>query len=102
VSALPITVEVVCATRERQVVRNISLPAGATVAQAIAAAGIGSGDDDSSDCFRDLGNVVGVWGRLAGLESVLRDGDRVECLRPLTTDPKEARRRREEVRRRRG
>jgi uncharacterized protein len=33
-----------------------------------------------------------VWGRVTPLDHVLRDGDRVEIYRPLTVDPKEARR----------
>ena len=37
---------------------------------------------------------VGVWGRKARLEQVLRDGDRVEVYRPLQVDPKLARRER--------
>jgi putative ubiquitin-RnfH superfamily antitoxin RatB of RatAB toxin-antitoxin module len=39
-------------------------------------------------------NRVGVWGRLVSLGARLGDGDRVEILRPLAADPKEARRRR--------
>lgn len=35
---------------------------------------------------------VGVWGRVQTLDTPLRDGDRVEIYRPLTVDPKEARR----------
>ena len=35
-----------------------------------------------------------VNGQKAGLEQVLRDGDRVEIYRPLIADPKEARRKR--------
>jgi putative ubiquitin-RnfH superfamily antitoxin RatB of RatAB toxin-antitoxin module len=35
---------------------------------------------------------VGVWGRVAPLSQVLREGDRVEVYRPLIVDPKEARR----------
>ena len=43
----------------------------------------------------DLANAkVGVWGRVAPLSQVLREGDRVEVYRPLTVDPKEARRQR--------
>jgi len=37
---------------------------------------------------------VGVWGRKAPLDYVLRDLDRVEIYRPLTVDPKVARRER--------
>ena len=35
---------------------------------------------------------VGVWGRVRPLSYVLRACDRVEVYRPLTVDPKEARR----------
>jgi putative ubiquitin-RnfH superfamily antitoxin RatB of RatAB toxin-antitoxin module len=43
----------------------------------------------------DLGQAaVGIWGRKAGLQERLRDGDRVEVLRPLQVDPKIARRER--------
>jgi len=38
--------------------------------------------------------VVGVWGRKAGLNQPLRENDRVEIYRPLTVDPKVARRER--------
>ena len=37
---------------------------------------------------------IGVWGKLKGLDDILRDGDRVELYRPLKVDPKEARRQR--------
>ena len=33
-----------------------------------------------------------VWGRRVELTTPLKDGDRLELLRPLTVDPKEARR----------
>jgi len=39
-------------------------------------------------------NRVAIFGRLVTLETLLRDRDRVEILRPLIVDPKEARRRR--------
>lgn len=35
---------------------------------------------------------LGVWGRLRPLDTPLRERDRVEVYRPLTVDPKEARR----------
>jgi hypothetical protein len=38
--------------------------------------------------------VVGVWGRKASLDQPLRENDRVEIYRPLTVDPKVARRER--------
>ena len=38
---------------------------------------------------------MAIWGRLCGLDDLLRDLDRVELLRHLLVDPKEARRRRQ-------
>lgn len=38
--------------------------------------------------------VVGVWGRKAGWDRVLRESDRVEVVRGLRVDPKVARRER--------
>lgn len=35
---------------------------------------------------------LGVWGRVRPLDTQLRDRDRIEVYRPLTVDPKEARR----------
>ena len=62
----------------------LDLPEGATVADALEASGF------------DLAGIGGyaVFGERAELGDVLRDGDRVELLRPLQIDPKEARRRR--------
>jgi putative ubiquitin-RnfH superfamily antitoxin RatB of RatAB toxin-antitoxin module len=41
----------------------------------------------------DLGvQRVGIWGRVRPLDAPLRARDRVEVYRPLTVDPKEARR----------
>ncbi|MEO8835595.1 MAG: RnfH family protein [Caldimonas sp.] len=36
--------------------------------------------------------AVGVWGRVCALDTLLREGDRVEIYRPLAMDPNEARR----------
>jgi putative ubiquitin-RnfH superfamily antitoxin RatB of RatAB toxin-antitoxin module len=41
--------------------------------------------------------TVAVWGRAAAPDRLLDDGDRVEIVRPLKVDPKEARRLRYEV-----
>jgi putative ubiquitin-RnfH superfamily antitoxin RatB of RatAB toxin-antitoxin module len=41
---------------------------------------------------------VGIYGKLKTLDTVLRDGDRVEIYRPLIADPKVTRRRRAESR----
>jgi len=80
-----ITVEVVLAWPDRAASRVLSLPEGATIAEAIAVAAI----DGSAQC-----PAVAVHGLLAKPEQVLREGDRVELLRPLLADPKDNRRRR--------
>lgn len=43
---------------------------------------------------------LAIFGQLADASTRLQDGDRVELLRPLQLDPKEARRRRAEARKR--
>ncbi len=83
-------VEVVYATRERQARYAVELPDRATVRDAIEASGV-CADFPEIDL---AANRVGIYGRLAPLEATLRDRDRVEILRPLVVDPKEARRRR--------
>ena len=40
------------------------------------------------------GASMGIWGRKAGLDDALREGDRIEVYRPLRVDPKVARRER--------
>ena len=88
--AEPIHVEVVYAGVDHQELRHVTLPAGATVMQAIDASGIaavlpaGTVADDR----------LGMFSRRVGPDDRLADGDRVEIYRPLTLDPKEARRRR--------
>jgi len=77
--------------------RALLLPATATVGEAIEA---------STVCTQapELGRAelqVGVFGQRRTLADRLHDGDRVEIYRPLTIDPKEARRVRAAVRRRR-
>ena len=80
-----ITVEVVLAWPDRVDARRLTLPEGATVADAMDAADI----EGSAQC-----PAVAVHGLLARADQGLRDGDRVELLRPLLADPKDNRRRR--------
>ena len=82
-----IEVEVAYSPQSGQVQRlTLILPAGATVAQAMAQAVARSGWTLPEDIR------VGVWGRLGEPSEPLRGGDRVELCRPLLVDPKEARR----------
>ncbi len=68
---------------------QLSLPAGATVADALAASGLAARHGLPADTLR-----IGVWCKPRDLHSVLRERDRVEVYRALTVDPKEARRQR--------
>ena len=71
---------------------ELRLPEGASVQQAFEAASrLGLPDFPSEKQALDM---IGIWGKLSKPEQVLRDGDRLECYRPLTVDPKVARRER--------
>lgn len=84
-----IDVEVIYALEQHQSVLKLRMREGATVSEAIAQSGILAAHPEI-----DLGHSrVGVWGRFVGLDTVLRDRDRVEIYRPLLVDPKAARRR---------
>lgn len=68
---------------------ELELAHGALVGDAVRDSGMVPADDIAGGAV-----AVAVFGVLAGLRDVLRDGDRVELLRPLLIDPKQARRRR--------
>lgn len=85
-----ITVNVVYAEPERQFVRRVTLPAGSTVMQAIEASGI----TQAMPGLLIDPERLGIFSRKAAPDQLLGEGDRVEIYRPLTLDPKEARRRR--------
>lgn len=70
----------------------LSLPVGATVQVALLASGLLTLPAEPAP-KEEAGQLhVGIWGRKASLDTVLREGDRVECYRGLQVDPKEARR----------
>jgi putative ubiquitin-RnfH superfamily antitoxin RatB of RatAB toxin-antitoxin module len=92
-----VRVTVVCCAPGWEDLTEVTLPAGATVADAIRASGVLGRRPEMAAAVPD----VGIWGRACALAQHLEDGDRVELYRPLTVDPKEARRVRAEVRRRR-
>ena len=65
----------------------LQLAVGTSVADALQASGL------LQRHGLDIGVLrLGVWGRPCDLQAVLRDRDRIEIYRPLTVDPKEARR----------
>lgn len=82
----------------------LRLPAGSTVAQALAASGIAARIAATGAVAAGQGPIdafgIAVLGRRAAPEDSLHDHDRIELLPPLTVDPKVARQRRAEHRRR--
>ena len=82
-------VEVIRAWLHRHESREINLPEGATVAAALAAAGWALDAEFTG---------LAVFGVAASEETTLNEGDRVELLRALQVDPKQARRLRAERR----
>ena len=78
-------IEVLVAWPRRFESVTVELPAGATLADALAAAGWSEREGISG---------YAIFGVNAASDALLHEGDRVELLRPLQMDPKEARRRR--------
>lgn len=74
-------VEVVYALPERQLAVTLVVGEGATVVDAVRASGLPT----------DYAGLAVYGERVAG-DAPLRDGDRVELLRPLAADPRQARR----------
>jgi putative ubiquitin-RnfH superfamily antitoxin RatB of RatAB toxin-antitoxin module len=86
-----IVVTVVYALTERQFLRELTVPAGTTVATAVHLSGL---REEFPDIDRDA-MAIGIFGKRVRLDDMLQDGDRVEIYRKLLLDPKEARRRRD-------
>ena len=93
-----ITVEVAYAEPTRQLIVSLRAAPGTTAMQAVRQSGI-------RDEFPALGGEaeleLGIFAKQCAHDTVLRPGDRVEIYRPLTIDPKEARRLKAEAARRR-
>jgi len=78
--------------------RMLTLPQGATIADALGKA-LADADEGVHVLMRSAPGLApelapAVWGRVRETSHPLRDGDRLELLRPLAADPMEARRRR--------
>lgn len=86
-NAACLAVTVVWATPGVQDAVALTLPAGATVADAIAQSGLALRYRIDLTAVR-----AAVHGRLVRDDAAVRDGDRVEICRPLIVDPKTARR----------
>jgi putative ubiquitin-RnfH superfamily antitoxin RatB of RatAB toxin-antitoxin module len=77
------------ASPSRQTWLNDEVPDGATVKDAIERSGI-------LKQFPEIDleqQKVGIFSKLAKLDALLEDGDRVEIYRPITCDPKTVKRR---------
>lgn len=84
-----IHIEIVYAEPQRQIARKVEIAANSTVAEAIRASAIYA---ELPLGFEPAG--IAIFGNTVTLQQRLRDGDRIELLRPLLADPKESRRRR--------
>ncbi|MFJ3009012.1 RnfH family protein [Pseudomonas fluorescens] len=85
-----IEIEVVYAAVDRQILRTLSVPEGATVREAVLKSGI-------SDEFPELDLnecPLGIFGKVVAdpQARLIQVGDRIEIYRPLLADPKEVRR----------
>ena len=85
-----IHVSVVCAAPDRVFLRELQLPQGASVSDAIEASGFRQAWPEVPVSAERLG----VFARKADFTTLLQEGDRVEIYRALKVDPKDARRRR--------
>jgi uncharacterized protein len=82
-----ITVELVYVTSARKTVHfNLELAAGATVLDALNSSGIYQTYPETKRLS------LGIYAKLVTLDTVLKEGDRLEIYRPLVLDPKETRR----------
>ena len=89
---MTIEVTLSCSPAPREVFEQVlHLPSEATLADAAKAS-------DLSQRFPDLdwrhAMTPGIWGKAVDWDQTLKDGDSVELCRPLTVDPKVARRER--------
>jgi putative ubiquitin-RnfH superfamily antitoxin RatB of RatAB toxin-antitoxin module len=90
------------ATRERQFLFRVELPAEARIAEALTAArGLAASAEPAAEIPWDSARV-GVFGELRSRSDGYADGDRIELYRPLERDPRERRRERVQRDRRSG
>ena len=83
-----IRVRVVYALAQQQVQIELRVPASATVGEVVEKSSL----LDRFEPARASELQCAVFGKVVALNERLRDGDRVEILRPLLVDPKQSRR----------
>lgn len=84
----PLHVEFAFALPDEQVLQDLELDAGATVADAINQSAVARRFPQENIAALQ----AGIWGQPVGQNHLLTAGDRVELYRPLQRDPREARR----------
>jgi uncharacterized protein len=90
------------ATRERQYLWSVELPADATIEDAVGAARrVAQRESAAIDAAIWDSAPVGVFGELRARTARCEDGDRIELYRPLRADPRARRRERVQRERRR-
>ena len=83
-----ITVEVVYALPERQLLQSLQVAQGTTALEAAQQSGV---PEHFPDLVLDEGSRLGIFGHVVAATQLLSEGDRVEIYRPLKADPKEVR-----------
>ncbi|MEO1890843.1 MAG: RnfH family protein [Candidatus Thioglobus sp.] len=83
-------VEVAYALEKKQTLLELEVDEGTTLKQAIELSGI-IDTYPQIDLSKDK---TGIFGKIAKLDTVLREKDRVEIYRPLIADPKQVRKER--------
>jgi putative ubiquitin-RnfH superfamily antitoxin RatB of RatAB toxin-antitoxin module len=92
----PIAAVVVYCSADRQWLLPVRLPAGATLADAVAASGLTAQVPELQGRLLDLG----VYNQRRPAHTPVQPGDRIEVYRPLRLEPMAARRLRAELRQR--
>jgi putative ubiquitin-RnfH superfamily antitoxin RatB of RatAB toxin-antitoxin module len=90
-----INIEVAYALPDEQVILSLEVPNDCTVEDAIKRSGI-------LEAYPQIDldtNKVGIFGKMCKLTGSLRDKDRIEIYRKLIADPKESRRQKAEMER---
>ena len=90
------------ATRERQYLWRVELPADARIGEALAAARTLTASAELAAEIPWDSASVGIFGELRARDDGYADGDRIELYRPLERDPRERRRERVQRERRTG
>ena len=83
-------VEVTYALEKKQTLLELEVSEGTTLKQAVELSGI----IDTYPQIDLTKDKTGIFGKIAKLDTVLREKDRVEIYRPLIADPKQVRKER--------